>query len=454
MIFGSVCSGIEAASVAWEPLGMVPAWFAEIDPFCSAVLAHHWPHVPNLGDFTKIGEDRGPIDVLVGGTPCQSFSVAGDRGGLDDERGNLALEFLSLARRLRPRWIVWENVPGVLSSIDNDAPPETAQGLHVGVEGERLEVDVEFEVVERHAFHCFLAGLGECGYHVAYRVLDAQGFGVPQKRRRVFVVGHLGDWRPAAAVLFEPGCLSRDTEARREKRQDVAGSVTARAGERGGSVGTDEAAYGHLQAVGPLRVAGTHSGFTAADHGHVVPVAYQCGGSVGPMGCVRGGNGHASAGVPFVADAITANYAKNGGRSAGKDSDLRNVVVSTGETSHCLNAGGMGRQDYETETLVSVASAVRRLTPRECERLQGFPDDHTLIRTWSGWRYVGDDEDPQQLAASGFKVKRTKKGRWRVNDPDGPRYRAIGNSIAVPVLRWIGERMMAVDNILKESAHG
>ena len=157
MIYGSVCSGIEAATVAWHGLGWRPAWFAEIDPFASAVLAHRYPDVPNYGDFTKI-ESAGPIELLVAGTPCQSFSVAGRRLGLDDPRGNLTLEFLRLASRLRPRWIVWENVPGVLS-----------------IDGGRT-------------FGAILGALAELGYGFAYRVLDAQYFGVPQRRRRVFVV--------------------------------------------------------------------------------------------------------------------------------------------------------------------------------------------------------------------------------------------------------------------------
>ena len=116
MRYGSVCSGIEAATAAWHPLGWTPAFFSEIEPFPRAVLAHHYPKVPLHGDFTTIGADEyGAIDLLVGGTPCQSFSIAGLRGGLDDDRGNLALEFLRLADRKHPRWLVWENVPGVLS---------------------------------------------------------------------------------------------------------------------------------------------------------------------------------------------------------------------------------------------------------------------------------------------------------------------------------------------------
>ena len=187
MRYGSVCSGIEAASVAWHPLGWEPQWFSEIEHFPSAVLKHRFPDVPNLGDMTQLNQNpvfnEQPIDLLVGGTPCQSFSVAGLRKGLADPRGNLMLTFLSIADKRRPKWIVWENVPGVLSSNGGKD------------------------------FGTFLGALGELGYGFAYRVLDAQHFGVAQRRRRVFVIGHLGDWRPAAAVYLSPkackGILSR-----------------------------------------------------------------------------------------------------------------------------------------------------------------------------------------------------------------------------------------------------
>lgn len=216
MKYGSVCSGIEAASVAWEPLGWEPAWFAEIDPFPAAILAHHYPGITNHGDFTKIEAGPGSIDLLVGGTPCQSFSVAGLRRGLDDDRGNLALEFLRLAGRARPRWLVWENVPGVLSSNGG------------------------------RDFGAFLGGLAELGYGFAYRILDAQHFGVPQRRRRVFVVGHSrGLWQRAAAVLFERACLSRHPSQGREARPGIADSLEASLGRRNGqpSEGTRN---GHL----------------------------------------------------------------------------------------------------------------------------------------------------------------------------------------------------------------
>jgi len=196
MIYGSVCSGVEAATVAWEPLGWKAAWYSEIEPFPSAVLAEHYD-TPNLGDMTKFKEwPDANINVLVGGTPCQSFSVAGLRKGLTDPRGNLMLTFGAIAGRYRPLWLVWENVPGVLSSNGGKD------------------------------FGTFLGMLAELGYGFAYRVLDAQFFGVPQRRRRVFVVGYLGDWRPAAAVLFECHSLQGHSAPSREKGQRVAPTVS------------------------------------------------------------------------------------------------------------------------------------------------------------------------------------------------------------------------------------
>lgn len=196
IVYGSVCSGIEAASVAWHDLGWKPAFFSEIENFPRAVLAHHFPEVPCHGDFCTIKKgEYEDIDLLVGGTPCQSFSIAGLRKGMDDERGNLALEFIRLAKRLRPRWILWENVPGVLSSN------------------------------EGKDFGSFLAALDELGYGYAWRVLDAQNFGVPQRRRRVFLVGYLGDWRPAAAVLFEPQSMCGNPAPSRKARQTTSRGI-------------------------------------------------------------------------------------------------------------------------------------------------------------------------------------------------------------------------------------
>ncbi len=479
MIYGSVCSGIEAATAAWHPLGWKASFFSEIEAFPRSVLAHHYPETPLHGDFTtiKAGEYE-PIDLLVGGTPCQSFSIAGLRGGLDDDRGSLALEYLRLVDRLRPRWLVWENVPGVLSSNGG------------------------------RDFGSILGGMGELGYGVAYRVLDAQFFGVAQRRRRVFVVGYLGDWRRAAAALFERHSLSGYPAPRREKGPGVAALTANGVGTCGADDNQGQA--GHLIASD---VCGT---------------------------LATGGGGRAFPGT------------------SAQDAGSGYLVASTGHVAHCLNAGGMGRQDYETERLIAhtlkgegfdasedgtgrgtpivpcavayaiqeravcenpnagpdgagfrsdnaaytleartvpqavafqpgnlrrgagappseavfptlksdhgrglsdqhphvavaftvsgpsggfawekpyasavmatrpsdtantqtgvrIGSAVRRLTPRECERLQGFPDDFTLV---------------------------PHRGKPAA---DGPRYKALGNSMAVPCMAWIGQRIAAVD---------
>jgi DNA (cytosine-5)-methyltransferase 1 len=243
MDFLSVCSGFGGAELAFDPLGWVCNGVAEIDPAARAVLRHRWPETRNYGDFTKItAGDAGAIDLLVGGTPCQSFSVAGLRGGLGDERGNLALEFLRLVDRKRPRWVVWENVPGVFSSTSHVAPDSRPPAIDLESgdgpgDGEEVVVEDEYDADEDHAFACFLAGLSELGYQYAYRTLDAQHFGVPQRRRRVFVVGYLGDWRRAAAVLFERHCLSGYPPPSREKGQ-VAPTIPARS-LGGGGLGTD-----------------------------------------------------------------------------------------------------------------------------------------------------------------------------------------------------------------------
>jgi DNA (cytosine-5)-methyltransferase 1 len=401
LIYGSICSGIEAVTVAWESLGFRPAWFAEIDPFCSALLAHHYPGVQNLGDFTRIKSGAGPVDVLAGGTPCQSFSVAGRRGGLEDARGNLAIEFCRLAGRLRPRWIVWENVPGVLSSNGG------------------------------RDFGSILGALAKLGYGCAWRVLDAQFVGVPQRRRRVFVVGHFGDWRRAAAVLLEREGLCRDTPARRKAREEVAGSLGGGTGERGWCNDLDRSGAfvsmslnakggsGRLDSESETFVAHTlrGDGFDASEDGTgrgspLIATAFSAkdhGADAGPLAptlrAMPHDRSHANAGGQ-VAVCFESRVARNGrGGPSGIVPPLK------------AQSGGTGRGDAAPLLAVSGTLAVRRLTPRECERLQGMPDDYTLIP------YRG------KPAA------------------DGPRYRAIGNSMAVPVMRWIGRRIQLVDII-------
>ena len=357
MRFASVCSGIEAASVAWEPLGWSPAWLSEIDPFPNAVLAHRFPQVPNYGDFTAITDDPAHaahgerIELLVGGTPCQAFSVAGLRGGYSDPRGRLTLEFLRLARVLQPRWLVWENVDGVRSSGDG------------------------------RDFGAFLAGLGQIGYGWAYRVLDAQyvrvdGYpgAVPQRRKRVFVVGHLGaDWRRAAAVLFEPEGVHGHPAPRRAKKESPARAATPDAAGEGQGVTPTSCFWDGSQVTQTLDAV-LHKGQTMPEKNRF-PAVLQ---------------------ATYEAPAIGA---------------FVNSEVAGTLTKHT----GAGAGETQNAAFVGEAMELRRLTPRECERLMGFPDDWTLV-PWKG-----------------------------KTAHDGGRYKALGNSIAVNCLRWVGRRIELVD---------
>ena len=471
MRYGSVCSGIEAATVAWHPLGWQPAFFSEIEPAPRSVLAHHYPDVPCHGDFTTIGANQyGSIDLLVGGTPCQSFSVAGLRGGLDDDRGNLALEFLRLAQRTRPKWLVWENVPGVLSSNGG------------------------------RDFGSILGGLVECGYGFAYRVLDAQYFGVAQRRRRVFVVGCLGDSASAAAVLFERHSLQGNFAPRREKGKEIAATIAARFGRsrnnheelaptllarNGASGGFDlereaaiiddwpaeiaptlNAAFGDKQGLenqhinggaglfvpeitGPL-TAGMHKGprgTEAVESGHVVACEAQTTTHAFKVrgGCDGGGKGYL--GSDELAFTISTHQDQQIFQATKSNEDLicfeanmsfqapavgdlhptitrrTHAAIAFQSTADCLTAAyGTKWNGNASATNGSLfaqqRSSVRRLTPRECERLQGFPDDYTLV--------------PHR------------------NKPmsDGPRYKALGNSMAVPVMHWIGKRIQMVEDMI------
>jgi DNA (cytosine-5)-methyltransferase 1 len=372
MRFGSVCSGIEAASVAWNPIGWEAAWLSEIEPFPSAVLAHHYPGVPNLGDMTRLPEliDTGLLeapDVFCGGTPCQAFSVAGLRNSLDDARGNLSLTFCEIANAIdnkriaagmAPAIVFWENVPGVLSTKDN-------------------------------AFGCFLGALaGEddpvtcpdgkwptagvvVGQKrtVAWRVLDAQYFGVAQRRRRVFVVASARDDFDPAAVLFEFNGLRRDTAPSREAGKTIAPCVTngppfSRTGNE--RVEAEAMVVARMVAFGEYSVDGTASAMKARDYKDATDLVAQ----------------------PVAFDGY-------------------NQTIS--ETSQTIRAD---KTDGDHVGMVLQHMAVRRLTPVECERLQGFPDGYTNI-PW----------------------------RKKPESPDGPRYKALGNSWAVPVVAWIGKRI-------------
>ena len=367
MRYGSVCSGIEAASKAWEPIGWKPAWFSEIEPFPSAVLAHHWPEVTNLGDMTKIadavraGEVEAP-DVLVGGTPCQAFSIAGLREGLSDDRGQLTLSYVELANAIdakrRERGepesiIVWENVPGVLSSKDN------AFGFFLaGLAGESSELQ---PAGGKWTHAGCVSGPERV---IAWRVLDAQFFGVAQRRRRVFVVASARtDFNPAR-VLFEFEGVRRDFAPCREAGE----SITEGAGHRVTN--------------------GSHWDGEYYPH----PTLNQSN-NIGGIG--------------------QSNQELFSQRGAGIVGAYR--MVAFGEYADDETASTCKARDYKdaTDLAVTYPLAVRRLTPIEFERLQGFPDGHTLV---------------------GYRGKPVANGH---------RYKAIGNSMAVPVMRWIGERIAA-----------
>jgi DNA (cytosine-5)-methyltransferase 1 len=399
MIFGSLFSGIEAASVVWRPLGWRCAWVAEIDPFACAVLRHRYPDVPNLGDVNRIDPDAiEPVDLVVFGSPCQSFSVAGKRLGLDDPRGNMALVGLRVVGKLRPRWVVWENVPGVLSS-----------------DGGR-------------DFGAFLGLLGELGYGFAYRVLDAQHFGVPQRRRRVFVVASLGDWRGAAAVLFEPESLRGDSPPRREAGQNApAKSLCSTDG------GIDREDRHTLIAIAhTLRADGFDAGEDGTGRGTLLTLAIRGRGDSHDLewrddgianAILTPNGGRAGIGVGAIAFDPTARQPewsinrplKTDGSLAVAFHENQRAETTLSDTAGALKVGGGKPGQGYAATLQ--AMSVRRLMPVETERLQGFPDN------WTNVTYRG------KPAA------------------DGPRYRAIGNSMAVPVVGWIGERIQAFEDL-------
>ena len=377
MRYLSVCSGIEAASVAWHHLGWEPLGFSEIEPFPAAVLAHRFPNVPNYGDMTKFEEwpiERGTIDVLVGGTPCQSFSVAGLRQGLADPRGNLMLTYLAIADRLRPRWLVWENVPGVLSSNGG------------------------------RDFGTFLGALGELGYGWAYRVLDAQyvrvgGWprAVPQRRRRVFVVGCLGNGAAPGEIFALAEGLQRNLEARRAKGKGVAAdaeSGVARCITTGEMKRQDYETCTMIAQPVPFTKSkpaqSTSDDETWVD-GQVNPTL-----SLFDQGDTRA-----------TTVAVAFDWQKG--------NDIHNPRPSTMNVQHeCTPTIGTTRTPAVAQSMT-----VRRLTPRECERLQGFPDDWTMI---------------------------PYRGKSPENCPDGPRYKALGNSMACNCMAWIGERIAEYEN--------
>ena len=436
--YASVCSGVEAASLAWETLGWKPVFFSEIEPFPCEVLRQRFPDVPNVGDMTKIKGEKyaGSVDLLVGGTPCQGFSVAGKQRGLDDERSGLAMAYVRLLETMRPRWFVWENVPGALS---------TNGGMD---------------------FKRFIEAIDAVGYNLAWRVLDAQyvrvdGFpgAVPQRRRRLFAVGHSGDWRSPAKVLFEPaGVLGNHPPIRRTWR-----GASSSSSENAGGSGKECAFWDGGQVCGTLTTR-THDN-TRPEIGYcsIITETYP----IDSKNATRRPDKHpelksifAKDGSPaytldtaqppaiavccqqnqrdevrltggdgMVAGAFTS---ETGGRNYNfvcYDNHAQDSRMSeTGDVSPTISArsgNGKGFQENLSYTLdtagvhgVCIRSFARKLTPLECERLMGFPDNWTRI-SWRG-------KPPEEC-------------------PDNHRYRACGNSMCVNVMRWIGNRIDMVD---------
>lgn len=474
MNYISLFSGIEAASVAWGPLGWNPVAFAEIEPFCCDLLAKRFPDVPNLGDVSGVDwtEYEGSVDVIIGGSPCQAFSMAGRRLGLMDERGQLMLEFVRCVREVKPRWVIWENVPGVLSQ-----------------DGGR-------------AFGTLLGELEDCGYALSWRVLDAQFFGVPQRRRRVFLIGHPVPGC-AAGVLFDPDSMRGDNPPSREKRAQLAADAERRAGGsytlklrhtgspcNGGGSGPlvqddlsatlatsqDQVLFQALpfdttQVTDPRNGSNPQWGdpchpLCAQGHAPAACIGFSAGQSatagsiaaddeIAPT--LRAGASGANQ-VPSVCYAIAGNIIgrepENGGHHLGVEDDGAMFTLTaadrhavafpwntgamlsvndecaptlraahSGEPAVCM-ADGNAHAAIDEECsgtlkvggeppIVASGYVVRRLMPVECERLQGFPD---------GWTDLG-------------------------GTADAPRYKACGNSMAVPVINYLGRRIEAVDSI-------
>lgn len=462
MRYVSLFSGIEAASAAWGPLGWEPVSFSEIDPFPSAVLAHRFPGVPNLGDITKIDWSKHgecvSADLVVGGSPCQSFSIAGTRTGLDGASG-LMWEYVRAVRELRPRWVVWENVPGALSSSDG------------------------------RDFGCLLGALDDLGYGLAWRVLDAQFFGVAQRRRRLFLVGSLGDQR-ASEVLFESESLRWDHPSSRAKRQALAGPAQVRTGGAGDGGGRLTRG-GHRNGRGgdgrtvALNFNPTDSRLKYAEEdvsqtltarmgtggnqvplvqdGAVLAFAQNQRGEVRDMKDLSGALAarpgvkqqtyvcrpdtyclHNSSSGPDVDEDVSGtlrasdvNHPKARSMALGEElsptlkTDHNPAVLCATDPGSYVFSGqnsakaGLSLDADTSPTLsttkqptVSTRNLVRRLTPTECERLQGFKDG------WTDVPYRGAE-----------------------HAPDSPRYKALGNSMAVPVMRWIGQRIQHVEEV-------
>lgn len=508
--YGSVCSGIEAATAAWELFGARPAWFAEIERFPAAVLAHHYPSVPNLGDMTLIaGYVRQGLvyapGVLVGGTPCQAFSVAGLRAGLADPRGQLTLSYVDLANAIdeqRPGdecVVVWENVPGVLSDKSN------AFGCFLGC----LAGEDDALVPPGKSWPNAGVVYGP-QRAIAWRVLDAQYFGVAQRRRRVFVVASARKGFDPTEVLFERDGVRRDSPPSRESGEEVTGTISSRT-TGGGGLGPDFECAGGLQPVGrgdsggtgtagliaggqlarclttrtridaetetpsptiggvfsfdaiagTLQANGKAAGSATqqdAESGMLVPLAFDCkasgmsGFGVGEITSTMRAMGHSSShqnGGGHLAVCITGDIThtlKAEGFDASEDGTGRGqpIVafqssqsgVRIGDTHATLDANNGPRRHNGA----LVGMAVRRLTPRECERLQAFPDDYTLIP--GPLKHIAPDKLDLDYMKYLMRGGVLTFEQCMNAAADGPRYKALGNSMCVNVMRWIGARIV------------
>lgn len=500
----SVCSGIEAASVAWEPFGFQPVAFSEIEPFPSAVLARHYPDVPNMGDMTQYATWNIPaIDILAGGTPCQSFSVAGKRGGLSDERGNLCLTSCQMADHFDPAWVLWENVPGVLSSVDN------AFGCLLG----KLcgfGSPVQPAAGRKHQPCGVVAGPRRT---VAWRIMDAQWHGVPQRRRRVFVLASrgAGNWAAADALLPLGDRLPRHLEARRKARQKassgsrtrpegshwdggphptlgaiatgigmsdqelfaqrganlvpgISPTVTSKWAKGTGGPSGDECQNLVIQSLPGYVQTGDKSVLSTICFGlyenHPQDSRVTGPREVSPACTAQWGTGGGNTPLVLQSEApetflsqssntvqscwcmpidmrslCRRDSAPNAGHGLGDDGDPSCTLTAQGHTpgvcyaiqgemadGRRLSQNGLGISENLSYTLatssppaVSWTGAVRRLIPVECERLQGFPD---------GWTAI--EKSPSKPYA------------------DSHRYKAVGNSMAVPVMCWLGRRILEV----------
>ena len=407
MNYFSICSGIECAGVAWHPLGFKSMGVCEIEPFRSAVLNYHYPEVKNYGDFTKVKkEDLGgkSPDVLVGGTPCATFSIAGLREGIKSGRGNLALEFILLIKRLNPTWVVWENVPGVLSSNGGKD------------------------------FGTFLGGLAECGYGFAYRVLDTQYIrtqrfprAIPQMRRRVFVVGHIRDWRRSAEVLFDRELLSWHPPPCRTKGKETTEKSTfrlTRSDQRfqddivGGNTKNNDLTivHGNFSRVNGdgFKPDGSTYTLTASEIPSIVfePKKYQ-----GSFEARSADDGAPRIREEDVASTLTARDYKSQETCVVFEPTNPDGVarVRKDDVSPTLNAMTGGNR----QPCVARQSKIRRLTPLECERLQGLPDNYTQV---------------------------PYRGKPKEECPISKRYEACGRGMSINVMEHIGTRIKEVDS--------